>query len=100
MTCRTRFRVEGLFRVAEFETDRAFLAERDRPVEARASPGAASAGALLFDAEPKRVLIAVNAQLDHALAMIGLLALFPQAFARAAVIPCLAALDGVVGLLY
>ena len=88
-------RIERLFAVAEFKGDRSALAERYRAVKARTPAGVTGAGARLLDLQPERVLIAIDAQFNHALDVAGTLALFPQCFARAAVVPGLAACDGI-----
>src|SRR3989442_14651918 len=89
-----RRRVEYRVTIAEFQGDRARLPDRHRAVEARAPPGMASAGTSLLDLDPHRVLVAVDAHLDDALAVTGGLALAPQRPARAAEVPCLAGVDG------
>src|SRR5262245_8079486 len=62
-------RVEHLVGVAEVEDQAAEVAllERDRAVEAADAPGVAGAGADLLDAQPQRVLVAVDPHLDDAL---------------------------------
>src|SRR5688572_2190985 len=50
--------------------------------------------AVLFHLDPDRVLVAVDAHRDHALTIAGGFALAPEALARAAVVPGLAAVDG------
>ncbi len=90
-----RSRIEALFGVAKFERHRVTaLPSGHGTVEARAPTGVAGARALLFDLQPKRVLVAIDAQFDHALDMAGRLALLPKRLARTAVVPGLAACDG------
>src|SRR5262249_12463801 len=89
-------RLEHLVGVAEVEDQAAEVAllERDRAVEAADAPGVARAGADLLDAQPQRVLVAVDTHLDDALGVARAFALLPQLLARAAVEPGLAAHDG------
>src|SRR5947209_14974778 len=90
-----RARIVRLLGIAEFQRGSArFFADRDRTIKARAPPGVARPGTRLFDFDPDRVLIAVDAHLDHALDVAGSLAFAPEAITRAAVIPGVAALDG------
>src|ERR1700742_4357887 len=72
---------------------RATLAAINLAVKARAAAGVAG-GADLLDPDPDRVLVAVQAHLDHALGVAGGLALAPQRIARAAEVPGVAAFDG------
>src|SRR5262245_53961629 len=89
-----RIWIERPLRVAEFEGDRAGLAERHRAVEAGAPAGVTGPRPFLLDLDPDRVLITVDAHLDHALHVAGGLALAPERAARAAEIPGLAGRDG------
>src|SRR5690348_1129276 len=86
-------RIEHLLGVAKLEDQAAEvgLLERHRAIEAGGPAGVAGAGADLLDAQPDRVLVAVDAQLDDALAVAGGLALLPELLARAAVEPRFAA---------
>src|SRR5262249_45225847 len=81
-----RLRIEGL---VAFERKRhcAILAERHHAIEARAPAGVAGTGTVLLDLDPDRILIAIDAHLDNALSVAGLLALAPELLARAAVVP-------------
>src|SRR5215470_14461505 len=88
-----RLRIEGLVAV-ERQRHRTVLAERHHAIEARAPAGMAGAGALLLDLDPDRVLVAVNAHLEDALGVAGLLALAPQLLARAAEVPGVTGCDG------
>src|SRR5262245_25646284 len=88
-----RLRVERPLRVAEFKRDRAGLAERHRAIEAGAPAGMAGPRPHLLDLDPDRVLIAVDAHLDHALHVAGALPLAPERPARAAEVPGLPGRD-------
>src|SRR5262249_19036955 len=90
-----RARIEGLLGVAKFE-HRAGLAQRHRAIEARAPPGMAGARALLLHLDPLRVLIAVDAHLQDALAVTRGFAFAPEALARAAEVASFAACDGLL----
>src|SRR5262249_17715622 len=88
-----RLRIERLLAV-ERQRHRAVLAERHHPIEARAPAGVAGAGAVLLDLDPDRVLVAVDAHLDDALGVAGLLALAPELAARAAEVPGITRCNG------
>src|SRR5450759_731032 len=80
-----RLRIEHLIRIHERQS-RPALGSRHLAIEARAAAGVAR-GAGLLDQDPDRVLIAIQAHLDHALDMAGGLALSPQRIAGAAEVP-------------
>src|SRR6516162_10560828 len=91
-----RFRIENAL-VAEFELRRAQhavrQAERHGAIETRTPAGMTGAGDL-FDFDPHRVLIAVDAHFDDALGVARSLTLFPQRLARPTEIPRFAGGDG------
>src|SRR5665213_3867364 len=87
-----RLRIESLLGLTKLELHGALLPQRHGAIEARTPAGVASAGTGLLDFEPQRILVAVDAQFDHALAVARLLALFPKFLARAGKIPSLASL--------
>src|SRR5262249_39140134 len=91
-----RFRIKDA-RVAKFELCLAELAlgraERHGAIKTRPSSGMAGAGDL-FDLDPNRVLVAIDAHVDDALRVAGGLALFPQRVARATEIPSFAGGNG------
>lgn len=85
------FRIELAIRVHERQSCTA-LAFFDLSVKAGVSSGVAG-GTGLLDPDPYRVLIAIQPHLDDTLDVTGGLALAPQGFARAAVIPGFSARD-------
>src|SRR5262245_27461521 len=92
-----RLRVEWPLGVHEAQGEGAALrfADGKRAIEARPATGmAGSIGACRLDHEPDGVLVAIGAQLDHALRVAALLAFAPQAPARARPVMRLARLDG------
>src|SRR5882724_5323613 len=91
-----RRRIERLLGVAKLELERfrRSLAKRHGAVKARTPSRVTRARPFLVDLDQHRILIAVDAHLGDALHMTGGLALAPQAAARAAEVPRLAALDG------
>src|SRR5262245_35944540 len=92
-----RLRVELPLRVDEAQGERASRRRADgkRAIEARPAAGMAGGlGARRLDHEPDGILVAIGAHLDHALRVAALLALAPQAAARARPVMRLARLDG------
>ena len=84
-------RIELPVRIDERQP-RATIGRIDPPVEAR-PPASVTGGAGLLDPDPDRVLIAIQAHLDHALGLTGRLTFSPQRIARTAEVPGLAARD-------
>jgi hypothetical protein len=64
-----RLRIEALVGVTKFKRYRVTTPERNGTVEARPPTGVAGARALLIHFQPKRVLVAINAQFNDALDM-------------------------------
>src|SRR5690349_17648047 len=76
------------------EAGGAVLVALDPAVEAGGTAGVAAAAiAADLDAQQKRVLVAVDPDLDDALDLPGRLALMPEGLARAGPVPGLAGLD-------
>src|SRR5262245_65175651 len=92
-----RLRVELPLRVDETQRQRASRRGADGKRAIKARPSARMAGGLgacRLDHEPDGVLVAIGPHLYHALRIAALLALAPQASARARPVMRLARLDG------
>src|SRR3954452_5548210 len=87
-----RVRIEQSVRIDEDEPGAAVFG-LDLAVEAGPAAGVTRRADLL-DAEPDRILIAIGADLDHALGLTRGLTFSPQGIARAAEVPGLAGRDG------
>src|SRR5262249_38497037 len=87
-----RLGIEQPFCIDESELCAA-LTHGHRAVEARMPTGMAG-GAGLLDLDPDRVLVAVDAQFDHALCLAGSFALAPQRASRTTEIPGFATGNG------
>src|SRR3954467_9040580 len=87
-----RIRIEQPVRIGKDETGAAVFG-LDLAVEAGPAAGVTRRADLL-DTEPDRILIAIGADLDHALGLTRGLTFSPQGLARAAEVPGLAGRDG------